>query len=86
VNLFMTVQAPGDLADGLYGSLLDHELSHDLGWQHWWPTGTGATGDQMIWKNDNSCFGYLFFGWTGTGTGRSKDSIQLRTGDKPPAI
>ena len=64
VNLFMTVQAPGDLADGLYGSLLDHELSHDLGWQHWWPTGTGGAGDQMIWKNDNSCFAYLFFGWT----------------------
>jgi len=64
VNLFMTVQTPDDLAVGLYGSLLDHELSHDLGWQHWWPTGTGGAGDQMIWKNDNSCFAYLFFGWT----------------------
>jgi hypothetical protein len=64
VNLFMTVQTSGDLAAGLYGSLLDHELSHDLGWQHWWPTGSGGAGDQMIWKNDNSCFASLFFGWT----------------------
>jgi hypothetical protein len=64
VNLFMTIQTPDDLAVGLYGSLLDHELSHSLGWQHWWATGDGGANDQMIWKNDNSCFASLFFGWT----------------------
>jgi hypothetical protein len=64
VNLFMTVQTPDDLASGLYGSLLVHELSHDLGWQHWWPTGVGGANDQLIWNYNNSSFAYLFFGWT----------------------
>lgn len=64
VNLFMTVQTPGDLSSGLYGSLLVHELSHNLGWQHWWPTGNGGANDQLIWNYDNSAFSPLFFGWT----------------------
>jgi len=64
VNLFMTVQSPNDLASGLYGSLLVHELSHNLGWQHWWPTGNGGANDQLIWNYDHSAFASLFFGWT----------------------
>jgi hypothetical protein len=64
VNLFMTVQSTGDLDTGLYGSLLVHELSHNLGWQHWWPTGNGGANDQLIWNYDNSAFAPLFFGWT----------------------
>jgi hypothetical protein len=64
VNLFMTAQSSGDLASALYGSLLVHELSHSLGWQHWWPTGTGGANDQLIWNYDQSAFPFLFFGWT----------------------
>jgi hypothetical protein len=64
VNLYMTVQSPADLGSGLYGSLLVHELSHSLGWQHWWTTGTAGANDQLIWNYDQSAFPFLFFGWT----------------------
>jgi hypothetical protein len=64
VNLYMTVQSPADLAGALYGSLLVHELSHSLGWQHWWTTGANGADDQLIWNYDRSAFPFLFFGWT----------------------
>ena len=64
VNLSMTVLSPADLASALYGSLLVHELSHSLGWQHWWTTGTAGANDQLIWNYDQSAFPFLFFGWT----------------------
>ncbi len=64
VNLYMTVVSPADLASALYGSLLVHELSHSLGWQHWWPTGTAGANNQLIWNYDQSSFPFLFFGWT----------------------
>jgi hypothetical protein len=77
VNLYMTVQSPADLASGLYGSLMVHELSHSLGWQHWWPTGTAGANDQLIWNYDQSAFPFLFYGWTdvdGDGTIEILDS------------
>jgi hypothetical protein len=64
VNLYMTVQSPADLASALYGSLLVHELSHSLGWQHWWTTGANGANDQLIWNYDQSAFPFTFFGWT----------------------
>lgn len=64
VNLYMTIQSSADLSQSLYGSLLVHELSHSLGWQHWWPTGTAGADDQLIWNYDRSAFPFLFFGWT----------------------
>jgi hypothetical protein len=63
VNFYMTAQSAGELVGDIAGSLFDHELSHVMGWMHWWPNGDGGLNSQSIWNNENSCFAFLFFGW-----------------------
>lgn len=64
VNFYMTIDNADTMTGALATSLFDHELSHVLGWMHWWPTGSGSAADEMVWNNTDSCMASLFFGWT----------------------
>src|SRR6185295_4147251 len=60
VNIAMNVNSSEGSSVG--GSIFEHELTHAMGWQHWWANGSGSTPD---WA---SLAGYWMpwrmFGWT----------------------
>jgi hypothetical protein len=64
VDIYAVVNSRETLLAG-FGTVFDHELSHSLGWSHWWPTGDGSVGGQA--SSDmkrNPFFPALMFGWT----------------------
>jgi hypothetical protein len=64
VDIYAVVNSRESLMSG-FGTVFDHELSHSLGWSHWWPTGNASVAGQ--YSTDmyhNPIFPTLLFGWT----------------------
>lgn len=65
VNLGITARDSQMLAIGdIGGSLIEHELTHSMGWLHHWPNGFGSGEDWL--RNRDGWEPYLLFGWTDT--------------------
>ena len=63
VNIYFVLTGI-DTAD-FTGTVFDHELSHSLGWMHWWPNLDAAAATQLITDiRHNAAFPTLLFGWT----------------------
>ncbi len=63
VNIGMNAEAGGfQPGGGPGGSIFDHELTHGMGWMHWWPN---QYADSASWIQTYYAWDpYLFFGWT----------------------
>ena len=64
VNIWIHMGGAASI-DTLAGSLLDHELSHIMGWQHWWPCGQGGPAP-ADGQPCNPILPTFMFGWTDT--------------------
>jgi hypothetical protein len=65
VNIGMNSNTSGfQPGEGPGGSIFDHEMTHGMGWMHWWPN---QYADSASWINTYHFWNpYLFFGWTDT--------------------
>lgn len=63
VNIAMSqTDAATDILDVVGGSIFDHELTHGMGWMHWWPNGNA---DNRGWLETHEAWmPSLLFGWT----------------------
>jgi hypothetical protein len=65
VNIVMSqTEAATDILGVVGGSIFDHELTHGMGWMHWWPNGKA---DNRGWLETHEAWmPALLFGWTDT--------------------
>ncbi len=61
-NIAFNVRDRNSLENAMPGSVFEHELTHSMGWMHWWPN---QYGDGLSWvRSSEGWEPYLMFGWT----------------------
>jgi hypothetical protein len=61
-NIAFTVMNRNSLEHAMAVSVFEHELTHSMGWMHWWPN---QAGDGPSWVHSSRGWEpYLMFGWT----------------------
>lgn len=61
-NIAFNVRDQNVLDNAMPASVFEHELTHSMGWMHWWPN---QYGDGLSWVHSSRGWEpYLMFGWT----------------------